>query len=170
MDAWDKVGTSFFSSSWNSQFDDVSSQVQTLNLRNIFYLTQQFVPLLLINGSNATPSRVINIGSIDGLSTPALETFAYSSSKAGLHHLGAHLAGHLGPRGITINTIAPGPFMSKMMKATLDRMGDKIAETAPMKRIGRPGDMAGVCLFLSSEAGSYVVGIEVCGVLLRLRD
>lgn len=139
---------------------DAFEKVMNLNLKAIFYLTQQFIPLLLAKGSLATPSRVINIGSIDGLSSPRLETFAYSSSKAALHHLTHHLAGHLGPRGITVNALAPGPFQSKMMKVTLERMGDQIAKTAPMRRIGRPGDMAGVCLFLSSEAGSYVVGSD----------
>ncbi|KAI9023454.1 short-chain dehydrogenase/reductase-like protein SDR [Hyaloraphidium curvatum] len=139
MDAWDKV--------------------QNLNLRSVFHLTQLFIPLLLVRGTPSSPSRVINIGSIDGLTSPSLETFAYSSSKAALHHLTHHLAAHLGPRGITINAVAPGPFQSKMMKATLERMGDQIAKRAPMKRIGRPGDMAGVCLFLASEAGSYVNGV-----------
>lgn len=131
-----------------------------LNLKSIFYLTQQAIPLLLKRGSLAAPSSVINIGSVDGLTTPALETFAYSSSKAALHHLTHHLAGHLGSKGITVNAVAPGPFQSKMMKVTLERMGEQIANRLPLKRIGRPGDMAGVCLYLASEAGCYVVGKE----------
>lgn len=86
-------------------------KVMNLNLRNIFYLTQQFIPLLTVRGTTASPSAVINVGSVDGLSTPTLETFAYSSSKAGLHHLTHHLAAHLGPRGITV-CLDPLPFLS----------------------------------------------------------
>jgi len=59
------------------------------------------------------PARVVIIGSVDGLRVPSLETFAYSSSKAGVHHLGRVLADHLGRRGITVNTLACGPFESK---------------------------------------------------------
>ena len=53
------------------------------------------------------------IGSVEGLGVPAHETYAYSASKAGLHHLSRHLAGRLGGEGITSNTIACGPFESK---------------------------------------------------------
>lgn len=59
------------------------------------------------------PARVINIGSVDGLKVPTQETYAYSSSKAGLHHMTRHLAGHQGSKGITFNSISPGPFQSK---------------------------------------------------------
>src|SRR5690606_7530479 len=108
-------------------------------------------------GSAEEPSRVINIGSIDGIHTPAMETFSYSASKAAVHQLTRHLAKHLAPQ-ITVNAVAPGPFPSKMMAATLDAFGDAIADQAPLKRIGRADDMAGVALFLASRAGSYLTG------------
>jgi NAD(P)-dependent dehydrogenase (short-subunit alcohol dehydrogenase family) len=68
------------------------------------------------------------------------------------------LARDLGPRHITVNAVAPGPFESKMMAATLRSFGDAIAEAAPLRRIGRPDDMAGAAVFLSSRAGAYVTG------------
>jgi NAD(P)-dependent dehydrogenase (short-subunit alcohol dehydrogenase family) len=68
------------------------------------------------------------------------------------------LARELGPRRITVNAIAPGPFESKMMAATLEAFGEQIAAGAPLGRIGRPDDMAGAAIFLSSRAGSYVTG------------
>ena len=62
------------------------------------------------------------------------------------------------PHRINVNAIAPGPFESKMMAATLQAFGDEIADSAPMKRIGRPDDMAGAAVFLASRAGAYVTG------------
>jgi NAD(P)-dependent dehydrogenase (short-subunit alcohol dehydrogenase family) len=100
---------------------------------------------------------VINIGSIDGIHVPVLETYSYSSSKAAVHQLTRHLARKLAPR-ITVNAVAPGPFESKMMAATLEAFGEQIAASAPMRRIGRPHDMAGTAIFLASPAASYVTG------------
>jgi NAD(P)-dependent dehydrogenase (short-subunit alcohol dehydrogenase family) len=102
-----------------------------------------------------------DIGSIDALRTPLLPTFAYSATKAGLHHLSRHLAVELGPRGITSNTLACGPFPSKMMAATLESMGDVIKGANPLGRIGLPGDGGGACIFLAGRAGSFVNGATV---------
>ena len=98
------------------------------------------------------PARVINIGSIDGIHVSVLETYSYWASKAAVHQLTRHLAKRLAPP-ITVNAIAPGPFESKMMAATLEAFGDQIAANAPLKRIGRPDDMAGAAIFLASRAG-----------------
>jgi NAD(P)-dependent dehydrogenase (short-subunit alcohol dehydrogenase family) len=68
------------------------------------------------------------------------------------------LARELGPRHITVNAIAPGPFESKMMAATLETFGDAVAALSPLNRIGRPDDMAGAIVYLASRAGSYVTG------------
>ncbi len=97
--------------------------------------------LLKAAGNPDDPARVINIGSIDGIHVPIMETYSYSSSKAAVHQLTRHLAAKLAP-DVTVNAIAPGPFESKMMAATLDAFGEQIARDAPMKRIGRPDDMA----------------------------
>jgi NAD(P)-dependent dehydrogenase (short-subunit alcohol dehydrogenase family) len=92
---------------------------------------------------------------------PPFATYAYSASKAGLHHLTRVLARELGPRRITVNAVAPGPFESKMMAATLEAFGEAIADAAPLRRIGRPDDMAGVAIYLASRAGAYVTGAVI---------
>jgi NAD(P)-dependent dehydrogenase (short-subunit alcohol dehydrogenase family) len=133
-------------------------RVLTLNLQRVFTITQLLTPLLEKAQKKGDPARIINIGSIDGLRVPRLETYAYSASKAGLHHMSRVLASHLGERNITSNTVACGPFRSKMMAATLDQFEDAIIESIPLHRIGSPEDIAGTCLFLSSKAGAYVNG------------
>jgi NAD(P)-dependent dehydrogenase (short-subunit alcohol dehydrogenase family) len=104
---------------------------------------------------------VINIGSIDGIRVPLLETYAYSASKAAVHHLTRVLAQQLARRGITVNAVAPGPFESKMMAATLERFRDAIVSNCPLGRIGEPEDMAGVAIYLASRAGAYVTGAVI---------
>ena len=109
-----------------------------LNLKAPFFLTRAFLPLLEAGGTHDDPARVINVGSIDGLRVPSFPTYSYSASKAGLHHLTRVLARELGPRQITVNAVAPGPFESSMMAATLKTSGDAIIAAAPLRRIGRP--------------------------------
>jgi NAD(P)-dependent dehydrogenase (short-subunit alcohol dehydrogenase family) len=104
---------------------------------------------------------VINVGSIDGLRVPELSTYAYSASKAGLHQLTRVLARELGPRHITVNAVAPGPFESKMMAATLAEHGERITADSPLGRIGRPDDMAGVAVFLSGRGSAFVTGAVI---------
>jgi len=154
---------------WAEKIDtypDVAfTKVLTLNLQRVFTLTQQCLPLLraaAVEGGKSgesfvDPARVINIGSVEGLQVPNHETYAYSASKAALHHLSRHLAGRLGWEGIHSNTIACGPFQSKMMAKTLERAADGI----PASRIGTPEDVAGTALYLSSRAGAFVNGATI---------
>jgi NAD(P)-dependent dehydrogenase (short-subunit alcohol dehydrogenase family) len=135
-------------------------RVLNLNVQGVFHTTKALLPLLQTQATADQPSRVINIGSIDGIHVPTLETYSYAASKAAVHQLTRHLAKQLAPT-ITVNAVAPGPFESKMMAATLAAFGDQIAASAPLKRIGRPDDMAGVAIFLSSRAGAYLTGAVI---------
>lgn len=150
---WGAPLEEFPESAWDKVLD--------LNLKAPFFTTRAFLPLLEAAGTADDPARVINIGSIDGLHVSPLPTYSYSSSKAALHQLTRVLAKELGPRHITVNAVAPGPFESKMMEATLSAIGDQIAAWSPLGRIGRPDDMAGVAVFLASRAGSYVTGAVI---------
>jgi NAD(P)-dependent dehydrogenase (short-subunit alcohol dehydrogenase family) len=139
--------------------DEAWDKVMDLNLKGIFHLTRFLLPLLEKAASQEDPARVINIGSVDGLQAPGFATFAYSSSKAGVHHLTRHMSQAFASKRITVNAIAPGPFESKMMAETLRRFGDGIRASNPLGRIGEPSDMAGTAIYLASKAGAYVNGV-----------
>jgi len=153
---------------WGDKFDDYPdhawTKVLTLNLHRVFTLTQKCLPLLRAGAKEGgregeaylDPARIINIGSVEGIMIPDHETYAYSASKAGLHHLSRTMGGRLGLEGITSNTIACGPFLSKMTAGTFKSEMTHLVSGVPLTRIGTPEDVAGTALFLASRAGAYV--------------
>ncbi len=149
---------------WGEPIDDFPmtafDKVLDINVKAVFALTQAVLPNLRAAGTSADPARVINIGSIDGIDVPALESFSYSASKAAVHQLTRHLAARLGREHITVNAIAPGPFESKMMAFALDDPDTRagIERGVPLGRIGSPEDVAGTAIFLASRAGAYLTG------------
>jgi NAD(P)-dependent dehydrogenase (short-subunit alcohol dehydrogenase family) len=150
---------------WGAPFaeypDAAWDKILALNVKAVFHLTRALVGNLEKTATDADPARVINVGSIDGIQVPALETYAYSTSKAAVHHLTRVLAKTLAPQKITVNAIAPGPFESKMMAVTLERFREFIVGSCPLGRIGEPDDMAGVAIYLASRAGAYVTGAVI---------
>ncbi|WP_395575784.1 SDR family oxidoreductase [Streptomyces sp. BK79] len=108
------------------------------------------------------PARVINIGSVDGLRAPApgFNNFSYSASKAAVHLLTQQLAAELAP-DVLVNAVAPGLFESKMTATLLRHAGDAAAAQIPLRRIGRPGDMAGITAFLAGPDSTYITGAVI---------
>ena len=157
--------------SWGAPLDEFPEvgwdKVMDTNVKGIFFLTQKLLPLLRASASSQDPSRVINIGSIDGLVTPAFDNFSYGPSKAAAHHLTRQLAAHLIKENIIVNAIAPGPFPTWMLSTGVGFGGktdgdgvdwEAVGQVNPSGRVGSIEDIAGLAIFLSSRAGSYVVG------------
>jgi NAD(P)-dependent dehydrogenase (short-subunit alcohol dehydrogenase family) len=154
--------------SWGAKLEEFPEigwdKVMDTNVKGVFFLTQKLLPLLKSAGTADDPSRVINIGSVDGLKTPAFETFSYGPSKAAVHHLTRVLAAHLTKENIICNAIAPGPFPTWMLSTGVGGGGDTdidwsaVAKGNPRGRVGTPEDIAGLAIFLSSRAGAYTVG------------
>ncbi len=134
-----------------------------LNVKSIFFLTQKMLPLLRAAAKAEGRGRVINIGSVDGLTIPQMENYAYSASKAAVHHLTRVLAKPLAKDRITANAIAPGPFVSKMTAFLLGTEAgqEAVGNQLPLGRIGAPADMIALSTFLASPAADYITGTTI---------
>ena len=149
---------------WGEKFDDFSEQgwdkVMNINLKSVFFLTQQLAPLLRAAASEEQPAKVINIASIDGIFVTDMETYSYVASKAGLIHLTRRLAKRLIMDNINVNAIAPGAFASDMNTFARDKP-EQVVSMVPSKRLGRPEDLTGTAVYMCSRAGDYLVGITI---------
>jgi gluconate 5-dehydrogenase len=128
------------------------------NLTGAWILSQEVCKVMVEQGEGG---RIINIASIAGLkgeSPQRLSAIGYSASKAGLIGLTRTLASHMAEHNILVNAICPGFFPTRMTRGVLAERGDQIAEGAPLQRLGRPGEIKGVAVFLASPASSYITG------------
>jgi NAD(P)-dependent dehydrogenase (short-subunit alcohol dehydrogenase family) len=146
---------------WGAPFDEFPDnawdRVLGVNVKAPFTLARLARPLLERASTPESPARIINIGSIDGLVVPSFTNYSYSASKAAVHHLTRHLAAHLAPK-ILVNTIAPGPFPTKMMAGALEVVGDELRAASPVGRLGEADDIAAAAIYLSSRATNFVTG------------
>lgn len=154
--------------SWGEPLDRTHSKanwgwdkVMDLNVKGLFYLTRACRPLLQSAATKEDPARIVNIGSVAGLTPQAAPTHAYDVSKAAVHHLTKKLAADFAKDHITVNCVAPG-FVPSRMSAGLAAWGaneEQLAAQVPLGRLGDEKDMAGACLYLTSRAGAWCTGV-----------
>lgn len=138
--------------------------VMAVNVQMPFKLTQLFLPELTASATDDDPSRVINIGSVAGKRIEPLQAYSYTASKAAIHMLSRQMAADLADRNITVNAVLPGFFPTKMtahLRDENDKPQGAINNHIPLRRLGRPDDIAGLVVFLASRAGAYVTGAEI---------
>lgn len=126
-------------------------------------VVNRFAPLLQAKATPEEPSRVIIAASVAGIGIGGIGeqgAFAYSASKAAAISLTKTLAVDLGPRNILTNAVAPGFYPTKMASGLMDMQGgpEVLGKLSPNGRVGRPEDIAGLVVFLSSRASSHLNG------------
>lgn len=157
-----------------------ADQLEQLAIAETFAVNYT-APALLVRGLLPTLSRsaypsILNISSIHDR-VPFAGNSTYAASKSALRMLTETLAVELGPRGIRVNSLAPGAIATDINRGTMERIGaDRFAELIPLGRVGDVHDVVGPALFLSSRAAAYVSGatLVVDGAyshhLVRYRD
>jgi NAD(P)-dependent dehydrogenase (short-subunit alcohol dehydrogenase family) len=149
--------------SWGAPAEDYPleawDKVMDLNVRSIFLVSQAVGKLSMIPRKYG---RIVNISSIAGLAgnpPGTMQTLAYNTSKGAVVNFTRALAGEWGRHGITVNSIAPGFFPSKMTKGVLSTFGaDLLAKDAPLGRIGDDEDLKGAVVLFASDAGKHITG------------
>lgn len=134
--------------------------VMAVNVQAPFTMIRELLPDLGKTATADDPARIINIGSVAGVKTERLSAYSYAASKAALHMMTRDLAGDLADRYITVNAVIPGFFPTKMTAHMRDddAVDPALLSHIPMRRLGKPDDIAGIVVFLSSRAGAYVTG------------
>lgn len=137
--------------------------VMAVNVQAPFTLVRELLPELSAAGTPDDPARIINIGSVAGMKPERLKAYSYSASKAAIHMLTRDLAGDLADRNITVNAVVPGYFPTRMTAHMRDeeQVDPSLVAHIPLRRLGRPEDIAGAVVFLSSRAGAYITGAHI---------
>ncbi|CAH6720507.1 D-arabinitol 2-dehydrogenase [ribulose-forming] [[Candida] jaroonii] len=149
---------------WGAQLEDhpisAMHKVLSLNIVGVFNCIKLFAPMLEEAGTHEDPARIVIMSSVVSLiNVDQAGVYGYAASKAGVSHLGKNLAVQLGPRNITVNSLAPGFFPSKMSDGLIAAAGDIMIESNPRKRLGTKEDMQSAILFLCSKQANYINGI-----------
>jgi 3-oxoacyl-[acyl-carrier protein] reductase len=130
------------------------NQVLAVNLTGVFICTQAVLPYL----RRSRQGRIINIGSMAGRTGGILAPAHYAASKAGMIGLTKILAGTEAQYGVTVNCIAPGTTETPLTAGWDPQLRERILKQVPLRRLGKPEDVASAVLYLASDGASWVTG------------
>jgi 3-oxoacyl-[acyl-carrier protein] reductase len=129
------------------------NQVIGVNLTGVFHCTKAVAPHMVARGRG----KIINTSSIVGISGNFGQT-NYAAAKAGLIGMTKTWARELGPRGVTVNAVAPGFIATEMVKKMPEKVLQVMRERTPVRRLGEPRDVANAYLFLASDEADFING------------
>jgi 3-oxoacyl-[acyl-carrier protein] reductase len=133
-------------------------KVLSTNLDSVFFWAQEAAKRMLAANKHGA---IVNIASVLGLAV-AKGAVAYATAKAGVVQVTRALAVELAFKGVRVNAIAPGWFVTEMNDDYLaSEAGDKIKREVPMGRFGKAGELDGALLLLASDAGAYITGATI---------
>jgi NAD(P)-dependent dehydrogenase (short-subunit alcohol dehydrogenase family) len=147
--------------------EDEWDHTMAVNLKSVFLCTQMALRIFLPRRSG----QIVNLASLAGRSTSTIGSADYTASKAAVIGLTRHVAREVAAHGIRVNAVCPGPTDTGMVRGPLDAAQvDAVESRIPMRRLGRPEDVAGAVAFLCSPDSAYVTGacIDVNGGLLMV--
>lgn len=135
-------------------------------LNSVFRCIREVIPYI----EKSTAPRIINVSSMYGVVAPEFDVYKnfpemlnpphYGAAKAGVVHLSKYYASYLGEKGITVNTVTPGPYPPEQVQEKEEFIEELNKQTC-LNRIGKPEDLAGSFVFLSSDAAGYITGQNI---------
>jgi len=140
--------------------EDLYDETFDINVKGVFFTIQKAIPQMNDNGS-----IILNTSFVNQAGVPT--TSVYAASKAAVRSLARGVASELAARGIRVNVVSPGPISTPLYgklglpKETVEAFAANIVSQVPLKRFGKPEEVAQSALFLASNASSYVTGVEL---------
>lgn len=132
-------------------------RIMAVNLKSVFFATQQVIPYMKAKKAG----RIINLSSLAGRMGGYANGVAYSASKAGIIGLTMAVARRVAEYNITVNAVAPGTTETDIIKQLSDEQIESLKQTIPLKRLGRPENIAEVVAFLASDAAEFITGAVI---------
>ncbi len=140
--------------------EEFYDEIFDINVKGVFFTIQKAIPFL-----NDNAAIILNTSVVGQSGLP--NTSAYAASKAAVRSFARSIASELAERGIRINVVSPGPIATPIFgklglpKEDVDAFTAGILPQIPLKRIGKPEEVAQTALFLASSASSYITGVEL---------
>lgn len=140
--------------------EDVYDETFDINVKGVFFTVQKAIPFL-----NDNASVILNTSFVNQAGVPT--TSVYAASKAAVRSLARSISSELAGRGIRVNVVSPGPISTPIYtklglpKEAVDAFAANIVSQVPLRRFGKPEEVAQTALFLASSASSYITGVEL---------